>query len=420
RGGLATALHPALQDDSLLLASKKRSAKSRFATTMANQKPQEPTQVPKRKQLELLNGVEGFSDTTKNPYYDAKLGGRDLSRPVNRRAKVLQFNPHGKFIEQANEIRREQELKAIRAQQAAEARKAGLEDDFDMSSRLIKKPEPPVVEWWDKPFLQEATDQSTEPLLNESAVTNMVQHPIPIPAPVDLNAPEPKGIMYTKREHKKMRNQDRTAKRKDTQDKQRLGLIPPEPPKVKLSNMMTLYAEEAALDPTKMEQKVRAQMAERRDRHERDNIERMLTKEEKAEKARIKLEEDAARGIHGCAWRVETLASRYVRKRIDDNAHQCALTGVVVLNPRFNLVYIEGGQKSVKFFQKLMENRIAWTEPPRNAMQVDDNEDDPERPDYENNRCTRIWEGELKTRTRRAFLYKKCPTDVEVKDALRD
>jgi U4/U6 small nuclear ribonucleoprotein PRP3 len=422
RGGLATALHPALQDNSLLLPSKKRSTTSHFATIKANQTRPEPAHVPKKNQLELLNNVEGFTDVDKNPYYDPKLAGRNLSRPANRRSRPLHFNEPGKFIEQADQIRHEQEIKAQRVQQAAEARKAGLEDDFDMSSRLIRRPAPPAVEWWDAPFLAETSGEDAyEAKLNMNAVTAMIQHPIPIPAPTDLNAPEPGAVMYTTREFKKMRRQDRAAKLKDKQDKQRLGLIQPEPPKVKLSNMMKIYGDEATQDPTGVEQKVRAQMAARRDRHERDNLERMLTKEEKAEKARQKLEEDAARGIVACAWRVEVLASRYVRKRIEDNANQCMLTGVVILNPRFNLVYVEGGRKSIKFYQKLMENRIAWTEPPRSAMDVDRTEDDEhEFPDYENNKCTRIWEGELKTRNFRAFLYKKCPTDVEVKDALRD
>ena len=41
----------------------------------------------------------------------------------------------------------------------------------------------------------------------------------------------------------------------------RLGLIPPDEPKVKMSNLMRVLGNEQILDPTKIEAHVRAQMA---------------------------------------------------------------------------------------------------------------------------------------------------------------
>jgi hypothetical protein len=41
----------------------------------------------------------------------------------------------------------------------------------------------------------------------------------------------------------------------------RLGLIPPDEPKVKMSNLMRVLGNEQVLDPTKVEAHVRAQMA---------------------------------------------------------------------------------------------------------------------------------------------------------------
>lgn len=41
----------------------------------------------------------------------------------------------------------------------------------------------------------------------------------------------------------------------------RLGLIPPDEPKVKMSNLMRVLGNEQVLDPTKVEAQVRAQMA---------------------------------------------------------------------------------------------------------------------------------------------------------------
>ena len=45
------------------------------------------------------------------------------------------------------------------------------------------------------------------------------------------------------------------------QDKIRLGLLPPDEPKVKMSNLMRVLGSEQILDPTKIERQVRDQMA---------------------------------------------------------------------------------------------------------------------------------------------------------------
>lgn len=454
KGGLGVGLHPALAGASLNFANKRNSTRSKFATVIANQKAEPQNFVPKNKRLELLTGPgDDFTDREKNPYFDHKLGGRDTTRPADRRSKSLRFNAPGKFIDKANQIRSEQSLKELRARIAASARRAGLEDDLDISGRAIAKEEPPAIEWWDQDY---TTGSSYEDLPQrrlkirsaDSPITAMIQHPIPIPAPSDLNAPGPAPLMYTKKEHKKIRKQEREAKQKDKQDKQRLGLIPPDPPKVKLSNMATVLAHSTVQDPTKVEQEVRAQVQARQDKHEQSNLARALTKEEKSEKALRKLQEDESRGIHAAAWRIDVLANGYLRRRMDDNAKQCGLTGFVILNPRFNLVYVEGGGKSVKFFKKLVETRIVWTEPPRSTVHPHDTEtnnvDADDRPDddaglrgegrgggaggsdeqddtrhnYASNKCTWIWDGDLKKRTFSAFRYHKCDSDASVKEIL--
>lgn len=437
RGGLGIGLHPALQGE-LLLANKKNSQRSKFATTIANRKPDAPKVIAKSKQLELLKGPdEGFTDREKNPYFDHKLGGRDTTRPVERKSKALQFSQPGKYINQANQIRAEENLKALQARIAASARRAGLEDEFEISARSLAKEEPPEIEWWDAPY---TTNGSYDDIVRralrivdaESPITSLVQHPIPIPAPADLNAPSASALMYTKKEHKKIRNQERAARQKDKQDKQRLGLMPPDAPKVKLSNMATVLAHSTVQDPTKVEQEVRAQVQARKDRHEQMNEERKLSHEEKREKAAQKLLEDESRnGIRAAAWRVEILANAYHRRRIDENAQQAGLSGVVILHPRFNLVYAEGGAKSIKFFKKLMETRIEWQEGPRSSTSSNPSsfptaedhheagQDSERSPDFSENRCTCVWEGELRRRAFSAFRFKKCELEGDVREALR-
>jgi U4/U6 small nuclear ribonucleoprotein PRP3 len=93
---------------------------------------------------------------------------------------------------------------------------------------------------------------------DDSLVTIYVQHPVPLPPPFEGKAEEPRGLMLTKKvgydvrwiarfdmklmfalhvqlsqEQKKMRRQRRAAELKDKQDRQRLGLLPMDPPKGK-------------------------------------------------------------------------------------------------------------------------------------------------------------------------------------------
>lgn len=69
----------------------------------------------------------------------------------------------------------------------------------------------------------------------------------------------------------KLRRRKRQEKEKDKQDKIRMGLIAPPPPKVKLSNLARVLGANAAADPSKVEKKVREQMAERLRAHEERN-----------------------------------------------------------------------------------------------------------------------------------------------------
>ncbi|BFZ55030.1 U4/U5/U6 small nuclear ribonucleoprotein prp3 [Savitreella phatthalungensis] len=346
-----------------------------------------------------------------NPYFDPTLAGHG-GRGRGRGRRAFQFNDRGKFVELAERKREEERARQLRARISVGARKAGIEDDLNLSGRQLQPPPPPDVEWWDKPLVGEAYPKHKDELdriLGDAgtAVTRAVQHPVPIFDEIEV---VPVVVKYTRTEQKKLRRQERAANMKDKQDKQRLGLMEPDAPKVKLSNMMRVVGDAAVQDPTKVEKAILAQVKERRDTHERNNAERALSHEEKQAKARQQLEEDAARGIRCCAWRVDNMANGYHRRRLEDNANQCAITGVVLLNPRFNLVYAEGGAKAIKFYKHLVESRITWTEAPRAGTHADD--------DFSRNRCTCVWEGDLPGRLYRNFIFKKAETEAEVREAL--
>lgn len=147
---------------------------------------------------------------TASPGPGAQASIPDLPTGLSaRRARpTLKFNQKGKYIQRAEEMRHEAKMEALRQRIAENARKAGLDSEFEVLERSVKRQPPPEVEWWDAPLLRnrkyddldEGVKQGTT-IYDEGNeyVTLFVQHPIPIPAPWEGKTPELRGLMLTKK-----------------------------------------------------------------------------------------------------------------------------------------------------------------------------------------------------------------------------
>lgn len=282
------------------------------------------------------------------------------------------------------------------------------------------------------PYLPEKSYDSfsTEFLDNSPAITIYVQHPIQIPAPGDKVVVQAKPLFLTKKEQKKMRRQRRLAALQDKQDRQKMGLLPPDPPKVKLSNMMRVLTQDAIADPTKIEAQVRREMIARERGHMKANEERKLTDEQRREKREGKMLQDEAKGIHAMCFKVKFLNNPSHKFKVKKNAQDYGLTGVTIHNPKFCLVVVEGGFKGLKKYRQLMLNRIDWTEEARARPGEDDRqsstpfggsaigEDGDEPPSLADNTCELVWEGEHKERLFKDFRNANCPSEASVRDTL--
>lgn len=312
----------------------------------------------------------------------------------------------------------------------------------------IKRAPPPAAEWWDAALLPNKNYDDVDlgmAKLNihtsDSPITIYIQHPIPIPAPGDKNKVELKPLMLTKKEQKKMRKLRRAQELQDKRDRIRMGLLPPDPPKVGLKNLMKVLTSDAVQDPTRVEARVRREVAQRKHGHEKMNAERKLTDDQRREKKEMKKAEQEKKGIYGACFKIKILSDPAHQFKVRKNAEQLGLTGVTIFNPQFNVVYVEGSAKSIKNYKRLLMNRIAWTEAarPRGAEDVEledpnsDGEGDASkapkastpvadggdgRPSLENNRCFLVWEGQLRDRAFSAFKGKSCPTDRDAKEVL--
>lgn len=436
RGGLDVGLHPALLGDS---GQDGRSSKGRqamqpkFATTMANRRTESPapaSKLGKKKQLDLSG--PSAEETRSNPYFDASLGAQTATVKT-RHSRQLVFNQKGKYIQQANALRRQAALEAMKKRIAESSRKAGIDEDLETEKAFLVQA-PPEIEWWDEGLLAGGTydniDSSSHLKIDtpDSIITIYIQHPILIEPPQDKNLPPPKAMYLTAKEQAKLRRQRRMADLKEQQAKIRLGLEPVPAPKVKKSNLMRVLGEEAVKDPTAVEARVNREIAERATKHEEENAARKLTKEEQHAKLARNQEADAAKGLHASVYRIDSLANGRHRFKIAKNAEQQALTGLCVLHPRFCLVVVEGGIHSITAYRKLMLQRIDWTEnSPSIVREANQDalaawlraEDEAGAlRDLTLNRCTLVWEGEIKQRGFRKWGSRVCETEGQVKEAL--
>lgn len=213
--------------------------------------------------------------------------------------------------------------------------------------------------------------------------------------------------------------------------------------------MMRVLTQDAISDPTKVEAQVRREMMARERKHLKDNAERKLTPEQRREKREAQFAKDEQKGIHAVAFKVRYLSDPSHKFKVKKNALDYHLTGRILHNPKFCVVVVEGGPKSIKKYRQLMLNRIRWTEEaaPRAAGDADDanaagaggvenhggilrpagpfndpsaaGEDDPEVPQsLADNYCREIWSGAEREHLFGDVRHANCPSDASAREVL--
>lgn len=339
-----------------------------------------PAPAPKiNPNLQKLN-KQGFQV---NPYLD--------NLAPTRAKRELQFNEHGKYIKQAQDLRETYQQEQLQRKILQQRKEQGLEPDLILKEDKFKSEQPPpVMEWWDEPYYNNKDYDSPN-----SEVSIYVHHPIPINAPWEKHLPPMKPMFLTKKEMKRLRRNDRFIKNKEIQEKIKLGLLPPVKTKVKLANLMNVLTSEAIKDPTAIEAKVRSDIEQRRIIHLETNEERKLTKEQKSEKRELKYSKDILeKGYFMCCFLIQNLSHPSHKFKIETNAKQLRLTGTVIhIDGSFSLVITQGTEKSIKFYKKLLTSRIKWQE----STTINDpgNNGNQKKLDLSDNYCHLLWEGQI-------------------------
>jgi U4/U6 small nuclear ribonucleoprotein PRP3 len=183
---------------------------------------------------------------------------------------------------------------------------------------------------------------------------------------------------------------------------------------------MKVLTSDAVQDPTKVEAKVRKEVANRAIKHERDNQERKLTTEERKEKEYQAMLAKERKGLYGCAYKIRYLTNGRHKFKIRETAKADLLSGICLFSPNFAIVIVEGVDKSIKHYKRLMLSRINWTEQARPLEEEDKSggEDEDEGGDLADNKCELIWEGEVPERTFKQFRARHAETDGAAKEWL--
>lgn len=84
---------------------------------------------------------------------------------------------------------------------------------------------------------------------------------------------------------------------------------------VRLANLMRVLTSDAVQDPTKVEARVRREVAMRKKGHEIMNTERKLTDEQRREKIEVKKGEEEKKGIYAVVFKYVNVVSCFLSAR---------------------------------------------------------------------------------------------------------
>ncbi|NXS96897.1 PRPF3 protein, partial [Jacana jacana] len=291
----------------------------------------------KREQFKQQLKEKPSEDMESNTYFDPRVS----ITPAQRQKRTFKFHEKGKFEKIAQRLRTKAQLEKLQAEISQAARKTGIHTSTKLAlitpKKELKEGEIPEIEWWDSYIIPNGLDLKggTSSKKDEYfGITNLVEHPAQLNPPGEGGRAELLALSWQTGGD----GGSVPVGRSQVSD----GSFSPSLA-VRISNLMRVLGTEAVQDPTKVEAHVRAQMAKRQKAHEEANAARKLTAEQRKAKKVKKLKEDVSQGVHIAVYRVRNLSNPAKKFKIEANAGQLYLTGVVVLHKDVNVVVVEGG-----------------------------------------------------------------------------
>ena len=191
------------------------------------------------------------------------------------------------------------------------------------------------------------------------------QHPVPLSNEAkDKEDQTNLQFMLTKKEKRSLKKIYQEQKRKDIQEKIKLGLVKPKENKLTYGNMIQLFKNDSIINPSQVYQTVQNSYKEREKKMLEENAKNALTKEQKKLKFRSKIEKDQENGMYGYFFRVHKIydIGNYNRFNswIKIFCRKYKLSGFMVhfFKNKENFIYLEGGQKALNKINKRIQNKL--------------------------------------------------------------
>lgn len=127
-------IHPLLLGDAAKIQEKFRSLAPKFASIQANKRLPSGRSQPATKNILDAKPVP-LSST--NPYLSGDTDKKEGPKPKSMH-RALQFHRPGKYVMQAEQIRRDEQMQALKERIQETARKAGLQDELLDNERILR------------------------------------------------------------------------------------------------------------------------------------------------------------------------------------------------------------------------------------------------------------------------------------------
>lgn len=370
------------------------------------------------------NDLSAISKESK--FFDSRF----KEKKRKERKSFFSFHDEGEFIKKGKQLRQQARLKELQNQIETATKRTGIHQASKLATVAHSAVKDTMaltineLDWWDKAIIEEHQQNIEEDFGEEYSfldLSKLIEHPLEIAPPMKTTSLVQLPVYLTKTERRKIRRLRRREEQKEEQEKIRLGLCPAPEAKVRLANMMHVLGNEAVVDPSKVEARVREQMAQRLKKHFAANKARMLTKDQKREKVVKKLKEDLSHAVDLSIWLVKDLSHAATRWKIKENAKQLYMTGCLVTTPDHAIVVLEGGPKSQRKFRRLMLHRIRWKELVGEEEAIEEESKAEVRTRICDNKgqelCKLVWTGQSKKPTFNGdMIIIKLPNDTAAKD----
>ncbi len=170
--------------------------------------------------------------------------------------------------------------------------------------------------------------------------------------------------MLTTKEKRRLKKIYQDQKRKEEPEKIKLGLMKPKKAKLKYTNMIQLFRNEAITNPSQMYQTVQNAYKEREKKMLEENEKNKLTKEQRRIKFREKIDKDQEAGLYGYFFQIKKIYDIENYNRFNSwikiFCKKYKLSGFLIhfFKQNENFAYIEGGQKALNKINKRINNKL--------------------------------------------------------------